>query len=116
MTNKNKNKTTINTNIIKIISTSTKQGYPPKYWILTQWGIGTGQKTFNNLQIQHKLVSPGIYYADTVERSIQTYKHHLIAGFIGTDNMFPSHLWNTPIKKIKYRLNLMIVFHLYLQI
>ena len=58
---------------------------------------------------QHQLVPPGLTCSLIVERSIQTFKHHLISGLSSYDTNFPLHLWCLLIRQAVLTLNLLCV-------
>ena len=55
----------------------------------------------------YQLVPPHLHRNNSVERSIQTFKDHLIAGLSSADPSFPMHLWCRLIPQATTTLNLL---------
>lgn len=57
--------------------------------------------------ITYQLTPPHIHRRNAAERSIQTYKNHLIAGLSTTPTQFPIHLWDLLIPQANLTINLL---------
>ena len=67
-----------------------------------------GLKTFlRESSFKFQLVSLYLQRTNAVERAIQTYKDHLIAGLSICDPNFPLHLWDRLIPHATLTLNLL---------
>ena len=53
-----------------------------------------------------QLVEPHNHWVNAAERSIQTFKNHLISGFCCTDSEWSLHLWNNLTKQALITFNL----------
>jgi hypothetical protein len=104
---KSKHAISLNARIIEVISLLTKRGFIPKYWILDNEISDIVKDSFQTLSIKYQLVPPGMHRANSAERSIQTFKHHLIATMLGLDDNFPKHLWDTLLPQTEATLNML---------
>jgi hypothetical protein len=57
--------------------------------------------------IQFQLVPPHVHHRNAAERSIQTFKNHVIAMLCSRDKQFPIHLWDRLIPQAVITLNLL---------
>ena len=61
------------------------------------WSVGS----------QHQLVQPGLYFTLISDRSIQTFKHHLITVLSNCNRKLPLHLWCRLIQQVVLTLNIL---------
>jgi hypothetical protein len=57
--------------------------------------------------IKFQLVLPNVHRRNAAERSIQTLKNHLVAGFCSLDENFPMYLWDKLLQHALLALNLL---------
>jgi hypothetical protein len=62
-------------------------------------------------KVDYQLAPPGIHQRNAVERAIQTFKNHFIAGLCSTDTAFPLHLRDKLLPQELITLNLMRASH-----
>jgi hypothetical protein len=56
--------------------------------------------------VEYQLVPPHCHMRNTAERSIQTFKEHVVAGPASTDPDFSLHLWDRILPQAEMTLNL----------
>ena len=61
--------------------------------------------TKNNIEFQR--VPPHVHRCNIAERTIQTFKHHFLAGLASADPNFPSNEWDRLIPQATLTLNLL---------
>jgi hypothetical protein len=57
--------------------------------------------------INYQLVPPYCHQRNTAERSIRSFKDHLIAGLCSTDKAFPMHMWDRLLPQTILTLNML---------
>ena len=62
---------------------------------------------FGEMKIQYQLVPAGNHIRNAAEHSIQTFKHHHVAGILGVDPNFPLHLWDKLLPQCEITLNML---------
>ena len=65
------------------------------------------KQVMRNAGVTFQLVPPHLHRTNAAERSISTYKDHLIAGLSICDPSFPLHLWDRLIPQATLTLNLL---------
>jgi hypothetical protein len=65
------------------------------------------KKILTSHEMKFQLVLPRIHRQNVVERAIQTFKNHYIAGICSTDKQFPLHLWDRLVPHAIITLNLL---------
>ena len=78
--------------MLDMIKSLTKRGFTQKYWVLDNECSKLIKDIFHDMKIKFQLVPAGTHRCNAVEREIQTFQHHLIAGILGVDTNFPKHL------------------------
>ena len=66
-----------------------KRGIKPKFHTIDNEASSTVMSWLEQNKVDVQKVSPHNHQANTVERMIETTKHHLIAGMAGKDENYP---------------------------
>ena len=83
------------------------RGFTPKIQFLDNEYPKQLVEHFRSKGINFTLVPPHLHRANAAERTIQTFKAHLIAGLSSCDPEFPLHLWDRLIPQATLTLNLL---------
>ena len=62
---------------------------------------------FVEMEIKYQLVPAGNHRRNAAEGVIQNFKHHFVAGILGTDPNFPLHLWDKLLPQCEITLNIL---------
>ena len=83
------------------------QGLRPNFQMLDN-ECPAGLKDYMRCEgINFQLVPPHLHLTNYVERAIQTFKDHLLAGITSCDPDFPLHLWDRLLTQATLTLNLL---------
>jgi len=83
----------------------TTAGAPPKFHIMDNEASNLLKHALFKRKIKYQLVPPHIHRINMVERAIQTFKAHFIAGLCTTDPKFPAREWDCLLPQAVLTLN-----------
>ena len=84
-----------------------KRGFKPKLQKLDNEASTMLKEYMEKESIDFQLTSVGIHRRNKVERAIQTFENHFVAGLCSVDPTFPLHLWDKLIPQAVITLNLL---------
>ena len=83
------------------------KGFAPKLNITDKECSKTIQKYIASQECEWQLVEPNKHRVNTVERAVQTFKNHFIAGLTTVDREFPLQYWCYLLDQAEITLNLL---------
>ena len=72
----------------KLTEDSRRRGINPGFYFMFNEASTALNMTMNSMNINYQLVPPSNHRANNVERAIQTFKNHFIAGMCSVDKYF----------------------------
>ena len=84
-----------------------KIGIKPKSHIMDNEASSTVMSWLERNKVDTQKVAPHNHRANTVERMIETAKHHFIAGMAGTDKNYPIREWDRGVAQSQRTLNML---------
>ena len=91
----------------KCHSRLTKNGHKTNLYILDNEISSNVKDAMETHEVDYQKVPPGIHRRNAVEKAIQTFKNHLLAGLASCDPNFPIREWDRLLEQCKLTINLL---------